>query len=286
MRRIFRIVAAAAVVLCGTVFMSCEDVIDINLKDNEPKLVIEGWIDNSFHGEVRISRTVPFNQSYPVVRDSFPGSLPGVMYVHNPVSGADVIITEPGVAARRLTEVSPGLYVTAITSSNPGSAESTPANRPYQLSVHVDGEWYEAESVMPPTVKVETIGTVSTNVFGEERKGVGLLFRDPPGIPNYYRYLLNVNGVTLKTLFVFNDKYNNGKSVTRELFDFDTRLEGGDVVNVTIQFIDAAVFRYWNSLQSNNPGTVAPGNPVSNISNGALGYFSAHSVTQLGTVIQ
>ena len=277
---------AAAAVLCGAGFMSCEDVIDINLKDNEPKLVIEGWIDNSFHGEVRISRTVPFDQPFSARQDSLPGSLPGFMYVHNPVSGAEVIITEPGVTARRLTEISPGLYVTATTTSRSVTALSTPASRSYQLAVRVDGEWYNAVSTMPPPVEVETIGTVSTNVFGEERKGVGLLFNDPPGVPNYYRYLLNVNGVALKTLFVFNDKYNDGKSVTRELFDFDTKLEEGDAVNVSIQFIDPAVYRYWSSLQANNPGTAAPGNPVSNISNGALGYFSAHSVIHMGTIIQ
>ena len=283
MQRIAKLIAAA--VLSGSIFGACEDVIDIELKDNEPKLVIEGTIDNTFHGEVRISRTVPFDEPYPASDPSSP--LPPRLQVQNPVSGAVVMITEPGVPARTLTEISPGLYVTTTVSPPRYTNDiHIAANTVYRLSVQVDDQLYEAESSMPPPVEIETIGTVSSNVFGEERKGVGLLFKDPAGVPNYYRYLLNVNGTPLKTLFVYNDKYNDGKSVTRELFDFDTTLEAGDAVTVTVQFIDAPVYRYWSSLGANNPGTAAPGNPVSNISNGALGYFSAHSVTQLSTVIQ
>jgi len=41
--------------------------------------------------------------------------------------------------------------------------------------------------------------------------------------------------------------------------------------------IDKDVFKYWNELQSINPGSAAPANPTSNISNGALGYFSVSS---------
>lgn len=281
MQRIAKLIAAA--VLSGSIFGACEDVIDIKLKDNEPKIVIEGTIDNTFHGEVRISRTVSFDQPYPASDPSSP--LPPMLQVQNPVSGAVVTISQPDGPARRLTEISPGLYATTTVALR-YTQDLVAKNTVYRLSVQVDDQWYEAESSMPPPVEIETIGTVSSNVFGEERKGVGLLFTDPAGVPNYYRYLLNVNGTPLKTLFVFNDKYNDGKSVTRELFDFDTTLETGDVVNVTVQFIDAAVYRYWSSLGANNPGTAAPGNPVSNISNGALGYFSAHSVTHLGTVIQ
>ena len=48
-----------------------------------------------------------------------------------------------------------------------------------------------------------------------------------------------------------------------------------------MQCIDNAVYKYWFSLNQSATGTsqsASPANAVSNISGGALGYFSVHTV--------
>jgi hypothetical protein len=45
-------------------------------------------------------------------------------------------------------------------------------------------------------------------------------------------------------------------------------------VRILRQCIDVGAYNYWNSFQMINPGSASPANPISNLSNNALGYFS------------
>lgn len=57
----------------------------------------------------------------------------------------------------------------------------------------------------------------------------------------------------------------------------DETLETGDLVEVTMQCIAPEVYRYFFALAQNiGDETSAPADPPTNISGGALGYFSAH----------
>jgi hypothetical protein len=92
--------------------------------------------------------------------------------------------------------------------------------------------------------------------------------------------VLSVNGKQSKQFFLFDDNFSDGKRVNQDLFDFDIDLVQGDVADVELQCLDSLVYRYWQGLDQNqNRGgaSTTPANPVSNISNGALGYFSAHT---------
>jgi len=56
-----------------------------------------------------------------------------------------------------------------------------------------------------------------------------------------------------------------------------------------MQCVDKKVFTYWYSLsqQGGNgfANSATPSNPTSNISNGALGYFSAHTVQHASVTV-
>ena len=63
----------------------------------------------------------------------------------------------------------------------------------------------------------------------------------------------------------------------------------GDKIHVEMQSIDNNVFTYYSALlqiSGGNGGTATPTNPPSNISNGALGYFSAHTTDTQTFVIE
>jgi hypothetical protein len=63
------------------------------------------------------------------------------------------------------------------------------------------------------------------------------------------------------------------------VFSRDFEVKKGDVVTVEMQCLDKESYDYFYSLFSignNGPGAT-PTNPVSNISGGELGYFSAYT---------
>ncbi len=250
-------------ILVGFLLWSCEDIIDINLNDASPKLIIVGEVNSRTSvQQVSISRTVSFASETPF----------------DPVSGADVHVMDGRGRIHQFMEEEPGIYVATNFRGR--------ANERYDLRVQVDGKEFLATSIMPELVTVDSVGTSVSTIFGEERKFVSLKYQDPIDIPNYYRFLMSVNGGAFKMVYATNDKFNNGKYVSEDLADFDTELFSGDSVLVHMQCIDKAAFDFWNAVQSVNPGTAAPANPPSVFGDDVLGYFSAHSVSEISTTIQ
>lgn len=251
--------------LAGFLNMSCEDIIDVKLDNAEPALIIEANVTTASNIQVvKISRTQNITDS-----SKFIG-----------VTNASVTMTD---SEGKVFEFSheprfPGLYQTTKARPRPLIT--------YNLRVEVDGKTYTSSSTMPMEVKLDSIGIITDNFFNKETKTIAAVYKDPPGISNYYRFILYVNKIPSKGIFAFNDKFNDGKEVTAELRNSDEDLKQNDVVRVEMQTIDKNVFKYFEGLDQNeNRGgaSTTPANPVSNISNGALGYFSAHTV-QSGTI--
>ncbi|HEX8376727.1 MAG TPA: DUF4249 domain-containing protein [Pedobacter sp.] len=247
-------------IICFTsiaLLSSCEKVIDVDIKDAAPVIVIEGVVTNRADSQVvRVSRSALFGQAnvFPAVR------------------GAVVSITEDGVRKADLLESRPGVYVLRRVRGTPGHT--------YTLKVEADGKIYTASSTMPNQVRIDTVALNSSSFFGNIRRTISVEYQDPSGVKNYYRCLLQVNGTPSKQGFLFDDNFTDGKRVSQELFDFDLDIEEGDLAEIELHCIDSVIYRYWQGLDQNqNRGgaSTTPANPVSNISNGALGYFSAHT---------
>lgn len=258
MRRYYRFV----ILLIGFFGAACEDVIDINLNDADPKLMIAGTVSNRLEEQqVTISRTVAFSADNPF----------------DPVSGAEVTVIDGSGKSFNFIESAPGIYRNVFRGEE---------GRRYTLHVSVEGTEYAAESTMPYRVTPDSVGTAVRNIFNEEQKFIALKYQDPIGVANYYRYLWSVNNGPFKMVRVSNDKFNDGKYVSEDITDFETELVTGDSVVVRMQCIDKATFDFWNAVQSANPGSAAPANPPSVFGDGALGYFSAHALSEIGTVVQ
>lgn len=246
------------IVTMGLMHMGCKKVIDIQLLEAAPGIVIEGNVTNHLDRQVvTISRTVPFGE---------PNRFPAV-------SGAEVFITDNDGMKKILLEQMPGVYVTTDLKGK--------VNTTYQLHVLADGQIYTATSTMPELVKVDSMGIAVTTFFNEKYNSVEVYYQDLAGTPNYYRYKLWINDVLSTSIFIYNDDFTDGKTVKRELRDFDKDMLAGDEIKFEMHSIDQPVYKYWSGLNQNgNRGqaSTTPANPVSNISNGALGYFSAHTV--------
>ena len=82
----------------------------------------------------------------------------------------------------------------------------------------------------------------------------------------------------------------DGSVITANVTRRDTTIHHGDSVTVILESIDANVYEYFRTLrQITRPQTgfqaSVPGNPTTNLSNNALGFFSAQAVRQKTIVV-
>ena len=244
---------------------SCEKVIQIDLNEAEKKYVIEGMLtDQPNSCKVLISRTVNFEEN-----SGFNGA-PGAQVTVRTSTGQEAV----------LTETAPGIYENESLIGAPGNS--------YELTVLINGKTFTASSMMPARVELDSIFIRENTFFNEKVNLLNLRFFDPPGKGNCYRFIQYVNGKKDKTVFVRKDDLVDNAMVSTQLFsrgdesdeDEGAKIETGDVVKAEILCIDPDVYRFWYSLSQSATGvneSASPANPVTNISGGALGYFSAHT---------
>jgi len=256
-------------VITGLLLSSCEKVIDLDLKSSDPRIVIEGNLADSL-GKivVKISKSVNYNSN-----NDFPE-----------ISNAVVSVTDDLGQVYNLSETSAGNY-----SSN--DLLLTNAHS-YNLSVLAQGKTFSATSYMPVPVDIDSLGIEVINGFGlKDRKFVNVFYTDPLPTTNYYRIIEYVNGKETNDFFYDNDEFREGKKITFTTFNNkdDLKLQTGDVVKISLLSIDKATYEFIRTLAgiyiNSGGGQTTPANPISNLSNNALGYFSAHSVKSMDIII-
>lgn len=242
------------------IFSSCEKVISLDLDQTTAKIVIEAiFTDLNTNHLVSLSATKNFeadNKKIPVS---------GALVVLKEENGPTVTFTEQGKS---------GNYYSTKFKGIPG--------KKYTMSVTSSGKIYTAISRMPLSVAVTSLSQVELTFFGETRKLVQVNYNDPIGIENFYYNKVYVNGSKRGSLNIESDRFNDGKAVKNTVFLSDPDLKLGDKVKIQLLTIDENVYKYLFSLSqiSGNGGPpTTPANPTSNFSNGALGYFSASTIS-------
>lgn len=259
------IFGTALAMLLLSAIISCQKVVDLKLKDASGQLVVEANVTNIHTSTVKLSQNVAFTST-----NTYP-----------PVNGATVTISDQSGKSYILVEGLAGIYA---NSQLQGISLNT-----YNLTVQTGGKTYAASSTMPAAIALDSISAKNDEFNnGKNRKEITVWYADPAGVKNQYLFLMYVNGVQVKGIFVYNDDLTDGKHVGRQLRQDDVDIYPGDVVKVEMQCIDQTNYIYWYALQQqqqNGPGGgVTPSNPPSNLSNNALGYFSAHT-SQTKTIL-
>lgn len=248
------IVRLSAWLIALSVFSSCQKEIAIDLNSAEPKIVIEAEIsDQPASCKVKLSKTVNFSES-----NIFPA-----------VSGALVMISDNTGNSETLIEASSGIYTSSTLQGVPG--------RVYTLVVTDAEKEYRAVSTMSFPVNIDTL-TVEKSFFGNQRF-INVEFQDPAGTANQYRFIKTTNGILEKSIYITNDYLQDGNNFSLPLFSEDSVVKG-DTVTVKLQSVDTGVYEYFRTLSQLSGGdpSQSPANPLSNLTNGALGYFNAYSV--------
>ena len=247
---------------CFLGFTACEKVVNVDLRNAEPKIVIEGIVDNGGNpATVRITKSVSFSNtaSAPIV------------------SGASVKISDNAGNNFTLTETTPGVYTNSTLMGQIGKT--------YTLTVQNAGVTYTGKSTIPRQAPIDTIYQEKVTLPNSTPGGtaslgkiVSLVFTDIPGFGDNAHVVQTINGKIDNALIVGDDQFTDAANTPFQLYpNTNTKLKTGDVVKVELRFIDKAVFRYLIGIQEIQGGNTVPANPDSNLSGGCLGYFSAHT---------
>jgi len=253
------------------VFGGCQKVINIDLVDSAPRLVIDGLVTDSLE---------PYR-----IKLSLSGS-----YFNQPVlsqlSGATVIISDNAGMTDSLKEPFPGIYLTSKLRGIPG--------RTYSLKVLTDNKEYDGTSTMFSHVDIDTLTLEKSpsqgfgfggNGGNETRGEIHCFFKDPKE-KNFYRIKVYRNDtINLENYRLYDDQYTNGEETDIQV----SRVISGDVVRVELISLDSPTYEYYRTLRdvlrSNPIFGSTPANPNTNLTNGALGYFGACAISSKTIVV-
>lgn len=245
----------------------CKKIIDVNLNDADPQVVIEAnVVSTPGPYYVQISKTVNYsaNNQFPLI------------------TGAKVIIQDiTGGVKDTLTELQQGIYTTQRLTGVAG--------RTYQLDVTTGGKIYTAISKMPAAAQLDSVSFEKISRPGSKTDWYAVInYQDPAGISNYYLFTLFVNGRRINNTFVYDDRFSDGRYVSRTLRTDSAYINPGDSIRVVMQHMGKEGFDYYSSFsQVTGNGalqTISPANPNSNVSGGALGYFIASYTSTKRTI--
>ncbi len=256
------------IIIAAITLTSCEKTVQLPYKNNQSRIVIEGNITNEdgpYFVKITKSARLQGTSDYTTIDDAI------------------VTISDNSGNSEVLTATGGGVYRTATLKGTEGNA--------YTLTVKADGETYTAQSIMPGQVIVDSIKVEEVLMGGEIEYNLIPVYHDPGIKGNNYRFVLFVNDKLVTQYFIQNDEVRNGMVNTQrlEINDNDVKLKKGDRLSLRMQCVDGSIALFYTTLAlmtDNGPGGgTTPNNPPNNISNGALGLFSAHTVQQLDMVI-
>lgn len=253
---------ALLAIIC--LFASCEKVIDLDLDESEPQLVVEANLDASANTiSVIITRSTDYFNSTELER----------------INGAEILLTDAQNNVISIPEVSDGFYFLDLS--------DVEENQVFNLDVTVEDETYSAQSFLPESIEIEQLSALfqEENAFFDEGYQVRFLFADPGNEANYYRIQHSIDGVEQREgsdMQILDDNLFNGGQADLPIFQHV--FLSGEVIEVQLLHFDESSFDYFNSLSDivnsgGGPGgaSAAPGNPITNWSGDILGYFSAYS---------
>ncbi|WP_396156200.1 DUF4249 domain-containing protein [Flavobacterium macrobrachii] len=258
-------------------FTSCEKVIDINLENGEPRLVIEAsinWFAETDGSEQRIKLST--------TTDYFSNTIP-------PVSGATVFISNSSSQVFTFVEEeTAGIYK---------CYDFVPVvNETYTLTVIYEGETYTStEKLMNTPVVTRVEQKDDGGILGQDVE-VKFFFNDLVNETNHYFLKINDPYKVIPEYGVLEDKFFENNEMFGLYFSED--LKAGDTLKFTMNGVTLNYYNYMNILLAqtgtnsmgpfSTPTATVRGNIVNqtNFDNFALGYFRLSKTEVKEYVIQ
>ena len=248
----------------GILLVSCQDVIDVDLNDAEPRLVIDASID-WLKGTTGNSQMVKLSLTAPYFDDRVP-----------PATGANVSISDAsGNTFLFLEEGNTGIY---------NNETFIPAiGETYNLNIVYNDEIYIANETMIPVVPIDFIDQTNDGGFSGEEIELKAFYTDPANEKNFYLFEFLVTDRNSSTIEVYDDEFTDGNQIFA--FYSEDELQSGEQLTIKNSGISERTYEFLNILvqqtddDSGDPFETQPatvrGNCINqtNPDNYPLGYF-------------
>lgn len=256
-------------ILSSLIFLSCEKVIDLDLKDAKQQIVVEAQVNNGIGNNLVIL------------------SKSGSYYDSNNfemIKAASVKVTDKSGNEFLFTEIKDGYYQNESLNGN--------ILEEYSLSIDNSSQVITSNSIMPNLVLIDSLTTEAEEGGGPMGGGGGnkessyrifCHFKDPLNENNFYKFRIRSESKfpdeTSATSFILNDDMFEGKSARIPIRGI--RAISGDTIYVQLFSMDKANYEYYKLLEDTKMSlfSTSIGNPVSNIKgNDVIGIFGANAV--------
>lgn len=242
------------------VSFGCQKVLNINIKNSNAKIVIDGVITDGMGPYfVTVSRATDINLAAQYsIKDN------AKIYIWDDFGQRDTLI-----------KIKNGVYQTVALRGIIG--------RTYHIEVHIDNKIYTASNKIPNKINLDQIELDSLSFNGINIYSIIPKFTDPLSTGNFYRFVQKINDTLDNTIYLLSDNTNNGLVNKTPLISINAaiRIKRNDSVRVEMQCINKEEFEYFSTLsQQTNFGinaNTAPSNPKTNFNGDVLGFFSCHS---------
>jgi len=218
--------------------ISCEDVIEVNLDSEEPRLIVDALIrvDTSKQltdANIRVSLSSSFfDEIQPAIIDemSIQNGASGAFIPYEPVPG------EPGLYRPFPTTISPVADNKILTSALLDTADV------YRLFVRYEDELFFARTRFVPTSNIDSVVQGDGELFDEDDTEVIIEFTDTPDREDFYVFDFDFDEYITSP-----DEFFQGQQFSFSYF-YDTNLEPGDEVTISILGAEEPFFNYVNGL--------------------------------------
>lgn len=207
------------------ILSSCEEVVDVELEESEPRLIIEAsllWdmekkINTQF---IKLSTTAPY----------FDEKIP-------PALNAEVSVMAPDGIEYIFKEIEPGLF------QNENIPPELDGN--YELTVVYNDQVYSGSEKYITTTKLEEVLQEDNGGFSGEDIEFKLFYSDAPSEENFYLFRFFHNDISLQ---LYDDEFTNGSRTFAFFSDDDVKT--GDEIGFEIQGISERFYEYMFILRS------------------------------------
>ena len=232
------LIRITTLITISTLLFSCTDVVDIDVQEASPRLVIEASIDweketQGNQQSIKLSMSTPYFDITEI----------------DIVTGASVKVTnDSNNEAVIFADQNNGNYST--------NSFLPVLNQSYTLEVVYNGETYIAHETLMPVVAIENIFQSTENGFNDEALEVNIEFNDPIDIENFYLTKFAVVGDLIPELYDISDEFTDGNLMNifyeREEDEDINQLEfePGDVVDIYLYGISKQYYNYMQLLIS------------------------------------
>src|SRR5690606_6745941 len=247
--------------LLPLMLISCEEVVDVELETEDPRLVVEASINWSKETDGRLQRIILSQTTSYFESESSPAT-GALVYIEN----------DQGQRYDFIEEANSGIYITDHFNAQ--------ENMSYTLIIQYQEQLFQGKENMITVTDLAYITQNDGTVFSNDYIELKAYFEDPADEENYYFYKFEAEND--HTINVIEDRLLNGN----EMFAIfvSEELKQSEQVQVSLYGISKQYYNYMFTLISQSGESLGPfvtqpatvkGNIInmSNPENYALGYF-------------